>query len=66
MPSHSHGAQWGVVLEGEIELVTGGVSHTFTRGDSYFIPEGVEHSARIRKGYADVTFFDEPDRFKVK
>ena len=66
MPPHSHGAQWGVVLEGEIELVIDGVPHTFKKGDSYFIPNGVEHSARIRKGYADVTFFDEPDRFKAK
>ena len=64
--THSHGAQWGVVLEGEIELVIGGVPHTFGKGDSYFILNGVEHSARIRKGYADVTFFDEPDRFKAK
>lgn len=63
---HSHEAQWGVVLEGRIDLVIGGKEHTFRKGDRYFIPEGVSHSARIHAGYADVTFFDAADRYRPR
>ncbi len=63
---HSHEAQWGVVLEGVIDLVIDGKEHTFRKGDRYFIPEGVAHSARIRAGYADITFFDAADRYNPR
>jgi mannose-6-phosphate isomerase-like protein (cupin superfamily) len=66
VPPHKHGAQWGVVLSGAIALTIDGVEHTYGRGDHYFIEAGVEHSARIRSGYADITFFDEPDRYSVR
>ena len=63
LPTHSHAAQVGFVLEGKIDLVIGDRKHRFTKGDRYYIPEGVEHSARIYSGYADITFFDEPNRY---
>lgn len=63
VPEHSHEAQWGIVLEGRIDLVVGGEEHTFRRGDRYFIPAGVLHSAKIHAGYADVTFFNAPNRY---
>jgi quercetin dioxygenase-like cupin family protein len=63
---HSHEAQWGVVLEGKIDLVIEGKEHTFRKGDRYFIPKGVTHWARIYAGYADITFFDSPDRYKPR
>ncbi len=66
LPAHSHAAQWGIVLEGNIELTIGGVKNTYEKGDRYFIPEGVEHSGKIYAGYADVTFFDQKDRYGVK
>ena len=66
LPEHSHEAQWGVVLEGCIDLVIGGKPHTFGRGDRYFIPAGVPHSAKIYAGYADITFFGSPDRYKPR
>jgi len=56
-PEHSHEAQWGVILDGEIELAIDGKKCTFAKGDTYFIPKDVKHSARIRKGYKDLTFF---------
>ena len=43
--AHKHGAQWGVVFEGEMELSIGGKKGTYKKGDNYFIPEGVLHSA---------------------
>ena len=63
LPEHSHESQWGVILEGKIELTIDGVKHTLTKGDRYFIPKEVKHSAKIYAGYADITFFDQFDRY---
>lgn len=65
LPEHSHESQWGVVLEGRIELVIDGVKRSYVKGDRYFIPQGVPHSGRIYAGYADMTFFNQPDRYKT-
>ncbi len=65
LPQHAHESQWGVVLEGKIDLVIDSVKHTFTKGDRYFIPEGVKHSGNIYAGYADMTFFNQKDRYKT-
>ena len=66
LPEHSHGAQIGIVLEGKIELVIDGEKRCFTKGDRYYIPKGVKHSGTIYAGYADITFFDEPNRYSSK
>jgi len=66
VPEHLHEAQWGVVLDGEIQLTIGGVESTFQKGDTYFIPQNVLHSAKIKKGYKDLTLFNQRDRYKVK
>ena len=66
LPSHAHEAQWGIVLEGRIDLQIGGEEFTFTKGDRYFIPAGVEHSGWIFAGYADITYFDSRDRYAVQ
>jgi quercetin dioxygenase-like cupin family protein len=66
LPEHAHAAQVGFVLEGEIDLIIDGKAHTFARGDRYNIPAGVKHSGRIHAGYADITFFDEANRYRAK
>ena len=66
LPEHSHHAQMGIVLEGKIELTIDGVKTTFTKGDRYYIPEGVKHSGKIHAGDADITFFDEAHRYAPK
>lgn len=66
LAEHSHASQYGIVLEGKIDLVIDGISHTFVKGDRYVIPEGVTHSGKIYAGYADVSFFDEADRYQAK
>lgn len=66
VPEHAHEAQWGVVLDGEIELTINGVQRIFTKGDSYFIPKNMLHNARIKKGYRDITLFNQKDRYKAK
>ncbi len=63
LSEHVHASQFGIVLEGKIDLNIGGKEHTFVKGDRYFIPGGVLHSGKIYAGYADVSFFDEPDRY---
>ena len=66
LPEHSHAAQVGFVLQGKIELVIDGIKNEYSKGDIYFIPENVKHSGKIHAGYADITFFDESDRYKKK
>lgn len=66
LPEHAHAAQAGIVVRGRIELRIGGEKKCFAKGDMYHIPADVKHSAQIYAGYADVTFFDEPNRYKTK
>ena len=66
VPEHSHESQWAVVLEGRIDIVIGGEMRTLGKGDQYFVPKGVKHSAKIYAGYADVTFFNQKDRYRRK
>ncbi len=66
IPEHTHGAQWGIVLNGEIELNIGGKVRIYKKGDNYFIPKSISHSAKITSGYADITLFEEKDRYKKK
>ena len=66
IPEHSHAAQWGVVLAGQIDLTIEGVTNTFQQGETYFIPAGMEHAAKVYAGYVDITFFDQPDRYQPR
>jgi mannose-6-phosphate isomerase-like protein (cupin superfamily) len=66
VPEHSHGDQWGITIDGRIDLTIGGVLHTFTRGDSYFIPAGTPHRATIYPGFRAIDYFAERDRFRTK
>jgi len=66
LPEHTHEAQIVVVLEGKIEFKIDGETNIYEKGDRYFILAGVKHSGRIFAGYADLTFFNEPDRYQAK
>ena len=66
LPAHSHKAQWGTVLEGEVELTIGGKTRVYGPGDSYSIPSGVEHGGKIKAGSRVIDVFEEPDRYPVK
>jgi quercetin dioxygenase-like cupin family protein len=65
LPTHSHGAQWGTVVEGEIVFTIGGETRTYRPGDSYLIPAGVAHGAEIRAGTRAIDVFEEPDRYRL-
>lgn len=66
LPPHGHGPQWGSVIAGEIVFTIGEVTRTYGPGDSYDIPAGVEHSARIRAGTVAVDVFAEADRYPLR
>jgi quercetin dioxygenase-like cupin family protein len=66
IPPHSHKAQWGTVLEGEVEVTIGGEARRYTPGTTYFIPSGVVHSAKARAGAKIMDFFEEPDRYPLR
>lgn len=65
-PEEAHAAQWVVVLEGEVELTMAGETAVYRKGDTYFVPAGVPHGARIKKGSRLLDLFDQADRFRVK
>jgi len=66
VPEHSHEAQWGTVLAGEIELIIEGGKFILHSGDTYFIPASAKHSAIIKAGYKDTTLFNQKDRYTVE
>ena len=63
---HSHGAQWGIVVEGEMELTIDGITKIYQKGDHYYIPDGAPHSGRFNTRVRTIDIFAEPDRYLVK
>ncbi len=66
VPEHSHGAQWGVVLEGTMEFTIGGETRVYGPGDMYYVPESVAHSAVISPGYVGIDVFADADRYQAR
>ena len=66
VPEHTHSAQWGIVVDGEMALTIGGEIKTYKKGDSYFIPEGVSHSAEFKIKTRVIDYFDEKERYKKR
>jgi len=66
LPPHSHKAQWGTVLEGQVELTIDGKMYIYRPGNAYFIPPGVVHSVKIPAGTKIIDFFEEKDRYRLK
>lgn len=66
LPMHAHGAQWGTVIEGQIEFTIGSDTRIYRPGDSYSIPSGVNHGARIKAGTRVIDVFAEADRYALK
>jgi quercetin dioxygenase-like cupin family protein len=63
---HSHGAQWGIVLEGEMELTINGQAKMYRKGDTYYIPAGAPHSGNFSTQVRTIDFFDDNDRYPLK
>ncbi len=66
VPEHSHGAQWGHMFHGEMALTVGGETRICRPGDSWDIPAGAPHAARIAAGSLLMDVFEEPDRYPLR
>ncbi|OYX41086.1 MAG: cupin [Rhodobacterales bacterium 32-67-9] len=66
LPAHAHKGQWGTVLKGSVELTIGGETRTYVPGETYTIPSGTLHAARIPAGTVVLDVFEEPDRYRVR
>jgi mannose-6-phosphate isomerase-like protein (cupin superfamily) len=62
---HSY-PQWGMVIDGEMELTISGKPRVCKKGDEYVIPEGAKHSATFSCRTRVMDFFSEKNRYKPK
>jgi len=61
IPMHHHGAQWGIVLDGEMTLTMNDQTTTYRRGEAHYIPTGVDHEAHLRAGWRGMYVFARPE-----
>jgi quercetin dioxygenase-like cupin family protein len=67
LPSHSHTYyQWGLVIDGEMELTVAGEPRIFKKGDEYLVPAGAQHSAKFLRPTRVMDYFSEKNRYKPK
>lgn len=66
IPPHSHSTQFGMVLEGEMSLTIDGKKKRYSKGETYFIPEGKIHQAEFHTRVLALDFFDDPKRYRIK
>jgi len=66
IPEHSHDSQWEIVLDGRVDVWIGGKLHFCKKGDSFYIPAGIKHHAKVYAGYTSIAFFNEKERYKKK
>ncbi len=64
VPEHKHGAQWEVVVAGQVELTMDGTTRTYRPGQHFAIPADKLHSALVHAGYKAIIVFEEKDRYK--
>jgi quercetin dioxygenase-like cupin family protein len=66
VPEHTHGDQWGVVVAGRLDLTIDGKTATLVPGQSYVIPAGTPHGARLFAGALAIDYFADRDRYRVR
>jgi quercetin dioxygenase-like cupin family protein len=67
VPEHSHDyPQWGMVIEGKMELVIDGEPRICKKGDEYVIPAHAKHYARFLSKSRLVDLFSEKNRYRLK
>ncbi len=67
LPEHSHSySQWGIVIEGRMELKIDGEPRICQKGDEYLIPAQAKHSAKFLSPTRVMDFFSEKARYKPK
>jgi quercetin dioxygenase-like cupin family protein len=65
-PDHTHAAQWGVIIDGEFEIIINGNKTTYRKGDTYFVPENTVHSGYYITDVISFDVFDDKNKFHVK
>ena len=67
VPEHSHSyTQWGIVVEGRMELTIGDETKIYEKGDDYIISAHVKHSAKFLTACRVIDFFGEKMRYKPR
>ena len=67
VPEHSHTyPQWGIVVDGKMELVVDGEPWMCDKGTEYLIPAGAKHFARFLSQTRVMDYFSEKSRYKPK
>jgi len=66
IPEHAHEEQWGIVVEGEMDLRIGGETRRCRAGDSYHIPAGTPHAATFLTRFRAIDVFANPQRYRAK
>jgi len=66
MLEHSHCSQWGIMLDGKMKLTIGDETKIYQKGDWYYIPEGIAHSAEFLTKVFVIDVFDHSNRYQIK
>ena len=67
VPEHSHDyPQWGMMIEGEMELTIDGKTRKCKKGDEYLIPARAKHKARFLAKSRVIDLFSEKTRYRTK
>jgi quercetin dioxygenase-like cupin family protein len=67
VPEHSHDySQWGIMIDGEMELTIEGKVRICKKGDEYLIPAQAKHRARFLRESRVIDFFSERNRYKPR
>jgi quercetin dioxygenase-like cupin family protein len=67
LPDHNHTyPQWGMVIDGKMELRIDGKPRICQKGDEYYIPIGAMHGAKFLCKTRVMGFFSEKNRYKPK
>lgn len=67
VPEHFHDyPQWGMMIDGKMELTVDGQAHLVERGDEYLIPAGAKHFAKFLEKCRVVDLFSEKSRYEAK
>jgi len=67
VPEHKHDySQWGIVVDGKMELVVDGKPWMCKKGTEYLVPAGAKHFARFLAQTRVMDYFSERNRYKPK
>jgi len=67
VPEHSHDyLQWGMMIEGKMELTIDGKPRIIEKGDEYVIPAKAKHYVRFLSKCRVMDFFSEKTRYRAK